>query len=91
VSPKDDKTPTQQRRAAFGRRLRTLREQAGLTQTALAAAAGLDRSFYNEVETGRHSISVDRAYALADALGVRLACLPFTPERVAAAAQETHQ
>jgi transcriptional regulator with XRE-family HTH domain len=41
-----------------------------MTQTAVAAAAGLDRSFYVEVEHARHSISVDRAHAIADALGV---------------------
>lgn len=59
-------------RLAFGRRLRTLRERAGLSQTALASKAGLDRSFYVEVEHGRHSISVDRLHALAAALGVEV-------------------
>jgi len=58
------------RRAAFGRRLRELRETKGLTQTSLAAAAGLNRSFYVRVEHGQHSISVDRLYAIAAALDV---------------------
>lgn len=57
-------------RLAFSRRLRALRMRAGLTQTEVAAAAGLDRSFYNEVEKALHSISVDRIPALAKALGV---------------------
>ncbi|MEV5374993.1 helix-turn-helix transcriptional regulator [Streptomyces nondiastaticus] len=57
-------------RLAFGQRLRTLRKRAGLTQTAAAAAAGMDRSFYAEVEAARHSVSVDRIPALARALGV---------------------
>ncbi|WP_171052816.1 helix-turn-helix domain-containing protein [Streptomyces marianii] len=61
---------TAERRVAFGRRLREVRERAGLTQTAAAKAAGLDRSFYAEVESARHSVSVDRLYAIADALGV---------------------
>ncbi len=58
------------RRAAFGRRLRELRETKGMTQTSLAAAAGLNRSFYVRVEHGQHSISVDRLYAIATALDV---------------------
>ncbi|UQA34764.1 helix-turn-helix domain-containing protein [Streptomyces sp. HNA39] len=41
-----------------------------MTQTATAAAAGMDRSFYAEVEASVHSISVDRIPALAKALGV---------------------
>ncbi|WP_221354840.1 helix-turn-helix domain-containing protein [Streptomyces beigongshangae] len=57
-------------RLAFGRRLRALRTRAGMTQTATAAAAGMDRSFYAEVEASVHSISVDRIPALAKALGV---------------------
>ncbi|MFJ7247967.1 helix-turn-helix domain-containing protein [Kitasatospora sp. NPDC098652] len=57
-------------RLKFGRRLRTLRERAGLTQTAAAAAAGMDRSFYAELESARHSVSVDRVPALAQAVGV---------------------
>ncbi|RSS46767.1 XRE family transcriptional regulator [Streptomyces sp. WAC08241] len=59
-----------ERRIAFGRRVREVRERAGLTQTAAAKAAGLDRSFYAEVESARHSVSVDRLYAIADGLGV---------------------
>ncbi len=57
-------------RVLFGLRLRALRERKGLTQTAVAAAAGMDRSFYVELETARHSVSVDRVPALAKALGV---------------------
>lgn len=58
-------------RLAFGRRLRALRLRAGLTQTAAAASAGMDRSFYAEVEAAVHSVSVDRIPALARALGVQ--------------------
>ncbi|MFD0064150.1 helix-turn-helix domain-containing protein [Streptomyces sp. NPDC056690] len=62
-------------RLAFGRRLRALRTRAGLSQTAVAAAAGMDRSFYAEVEAAVHSVSVDRIPALAQALGVKPADL----------------
>ncbi|MCC3773617.1 helix-turn-helix domain-containing protein [Streptomyces sp. UNOB3_S3] len=57
-------------RAVFARRLRSLRERAGLSQSATAERAGLNRSFYAGVEAGRHSISVDRLQPLAHVLGV---------------------
>jgi transcriptional regulator with XRE-family HTH domain len=60
------------RRIAFANRVREVRTRVGLTQKAAAEAAGLDRSFYVEVETGKHSISVDRLYRVADALGTSI-------------------
>ena len=56
------------RRAAFAERIKSLRETAGLTQTELARRAGIDRSYYAEVEAGLHSVSIDRIVAIADAL-----------------------
>ena len=41
-----------------------------MTQEALAIAAGLDRSFLNDVEHGRHSLMVDRLFDVAAALTV---------------------
>ena len=58
------------RRAAFAERIKALREASGLTQTALAKRAGIDRSYYAEVEAGQHSVSIDRVFAIADALDV---------------------
>ncbi|USQ80112.1 helix-turn-helix domain-containing protein [Ornithinimicrobium faecis] len=57
-------------RAAFATQLRAVRLDRGLTQEAVAHAAGLDRSFYVEVETGKHSIALDRVFDLAEALQV---------------------
>jgi transcriptional regulator with XRE-family HTH domain len=56
------------RRAAFAERIKSLRENAGLTQTEAAKRAGIDRSYYAEVEAGLHSVSIDRIFAIADAL-----------------------
>jgi DNA-binding XRE family transcriptional regulator len=50
------------RRAAFAERIKALREAAGLTQTELAKRAGIDRSYYAEVEAGQHSVSIDIRY-----------------------------
>jgi transcriptional regulator with XRE-family HTH domain len=63
------------RRNLFGERLRNERTQVGLTQEALALKAGLDRSFYVEIETARHSVTLDRVWDLADALDVPVAQL----------------
>ncbi|WP_063711445.1 helix-turn-helix domain-containing protein [Nocardia asiatica] len=61
------------RRRAFGKRLRSLRENRGLSQTATAAAADLARGYYSGVESGQHNISLDNLFALADTLGVDIA------------------
>lgn len=58
------------RRVQFASRLRDLRREAGLSQEAVAHQAGLDRSFYVEIETAKHSVMLDRVYDIADALGV---------------------
>ena len=69
------------RRIEFGDRLRFLRGQRGMTQESVAHAAGLDRSFYVEVESGKHSILLDRVFAVADALGVPTAALFTTNQQ----------
>jgi transcriptional regulator with XRE-family HTH domain len=66
----DNAEQTAERRRAFGQQLRAARERAGLSQTATARAAGMDRSFYVEIENGRHSVSVDRLHDIAAAIGV---------------------
>jgi len=55
-------------RVLFGRRLRELRKQAGLSQEALAHEAGLDRSYVGGVERGEYNISLLNICRLADAL-----------------------
>jgi transcriptional regulator with XRE-family HTH domain len=73
------------RRAALGDRLRELRRQRDLTQEKLAVKAGMHRTFLTEVETARHSITLDRLYALADALGVTIhQLLPADQEALSA-------
>lgn len=59
-----------ERRRAFGQKLRTLREQTGKSQAAVARAAHMDRSFYMEIESGKYSVSVARLEDIATALGL---------------------
>jgi transcriptional regulator with XRE-family HTH domain len=60
------------RNTIFAARLRALRERAGLTQQALADAAGLHRVQVARFEAGRFAPRWDAVQALADALGVGL-------------------
>lgn len=52
----------------FGRNVRRLREALGLTQEALGAAAGLDRSYVGGVERGERNPSLSTIAQLARAL-----------------------
>jgi transcriptional regulator with XRE-family HTH domain len=63
------------RRQQLGEHIRAARTATGLTQEKTAHAASLDRSFYVEVETGRHSLTVDRLFSIADALEVPIVSL----------------
>ena len=54
----------------FGKRLRKLREQKGLSQESLALIAGLDRTYVSGCERGRRNIVLENICKLADALGI---------------------
>jgi transcriptional regulator with XRE-family HTH domain len=55
---------------AFGERLRDLREAAGLTQEALAEAAGVHWVTISRIETGVREVGVTTVVDLAAALGL---------------------
>ena len=63
----------------FGRRLREVRKQRGITQEALAAAAGLDRSYVGCVERGERNVTLVNIHRLAAACGVEPARLLDPP------------
>ena len=53
-----------------GSLLRALRESAGLTQDALARAASCSKAYLSLVESGRRSLSIDKAQAIEAALEI---------------------
>jgi transcriptional regulator with XRE-family HTH domain len=59
--------------AAVGRRVRELRQRAGLSQEALAEKADLHRNYVGSVERGERDIGISAVAGLAHALGVSLA------------------
>ncbi|WP_167491033.1 helix-turn-helix domain-containing protein [Nocardia terpenica] len=68
-------TTARHRRTELGRRLRDLRERAGFTQVELASAAGIDRAYLVGIEAGKRNFTIDKLFALLDAIGAEPAAL----------------
>jgi transcriptional regulator with XRE-family HTH domain len=60
---------------AFGERIRVARKSKGLSQEALAFAAGIDRSYMGGVERGERNLSFKKMCRLVEVLGCDLAAL----------------
>jgi transcriptional regulator with XRE-family HTH domain len=59
----------------LGKRVREARTKRGMSQEVLAALAGLNRNYVNQVECGRRNVSILNLLKLADALGVDVTTL----------------
>lgn len=70
-----DSASAQEHRLVFGGQVRKLREQAGLSQEALAHAAGLHRTYVSSLERGQRNVGLDNIVSLASALNVSPATL----------------
>lgn|SRR5262245_5528741 len=66
------------RRLAIASRLKTAREQAGLTQAQVAKNLGLHRPSVSEMEAGRRSVSAEELATLAKLYGVSVDWLTGT-------------
>lgn len=56
----------------FGKKLREVREEAGLSQEKLAELSTLHRTYVSSVERGKRNISIENIERLAIALGVSM-------------------
>ena len=57
----------------FGRILRKLRETRGYTQEEFANLCGMSRAYYGRTELGKHSLTLEKCVAIAEATGLPLA------------------
>ncbi|MGV2985906.1 helix-turn-helix domain-containing protein [Microbacterium sp. AGC85] len=62
--------PSSTHRARFGARVRSLREEHGMSQESFAHLAGLDRTYVSGIERGRRNPTLEVIVQLADALDV---------------------
>ena len=60
-------------RKRFGKRIRNLRQQKGLSQEGLAFESELDRTYISGIERGLRNVSLRNIEILARALGVTMA------------------
>lgn len=54
----------------FGRRVRQLRKERGVSQEAFAHEIGIDRSYFGSIERGERNVSLDNICLIAEGLGV---------------------
>ena len=66
------RNPPLSARERFARNLRDARQAKGLSQEALADAAGLHRTYIGSVERGERNISIDNMERIASSLGVSI-------------------
>ncbi|OXN00469.1 helix-turn-helix domain-containing protein [Bifidobacterium vansinderenii] len=71
-----------QRRRELGQAIVRLRKGRKLSQERLALNAGIDRSYMGRVERGERSVSLDKLWAICDALHISLAELAIEAETV---------
>ena len=62
-------------RQVIGRNIRTLRTASGQNQTKFAAMIGVNRSYINQIESGKMNASVNILVKIADGLDAPLASL----------------
>ncbi len=56
----------------FGKKVALLRKQKGISQEKFALMIGIDRTYYSSIENGKHSISLEKIYTIAQGLNITL-------------------
>lgn len=60
---------------AFGKAIRELRKDRGLSQEAFADLAGIDRSYMGHIERGEKNVTLTKVYQIANALQIPVSSL----------------
>jgi transcriptional regulator with XRE-family HTH domain len=60
---------------AFGRTIREIRKEKGLSQEAFADLAGIDRSYMGHIERGEKNVTLTKIYQLTTALEMTIPSL----------------
>ena len=63
---------TDRRILLLGKKIRSLRKEAGLSQEALAYESGLDREYVGKIERGEKNITVVKLLQISDALEISM-------------------
>lgn len=66
---------TDERMVAFGKRVREVRKDKGISQEKLAEMAGIDRSYMGNIERGEKNITLKKIYEICDALQIDIKLL----------------
>lgn len=56
----------------FGKRIKSLRNETGLSQEKFALKIGMDRTYYASVESGKRNISLQNIEKIANGFGVSI-------------------
>ena len=59
-------------KSKFGAKLKSLRQQRGISQEQLALSIDMDRTYYASVENGKHNISLINIEKIASGLNISL-------------------
>jgi regulatory protein munI len=59
----------------FGKRIKELREDSGLSQEKFSLKIGMDRTYYASVESGKRNISLKNIEKIANGFGISIAQL----------------
>lgn len=57
---------------AFGKRVRAIRKQKGISQEQLAHLAQIDRSYMGKIERGEFNLTITKIYQISEALNIHV-------------------
>ncbi len=66
----------------FGKIIRLLREEQNISQEKFALMIGMDRSYYATIETGKHSITLNKIESIAKGLNIPISKMIILMEKI---------